>query len=83
MNNVFDNHKAVIEANRLLIPTVAIVDTASEPRFVTYPVPGNDDSPSAIQFYCRVFEKAITAGKQYANLQSSQNQALESEKQRT
>lgn len=66
LNNVFDNHRAVVESNRLLIPSVAIVDTASDPRYITYPVPGNDDSPCAIQFYCRAFKQAILAGKAYA-----------------
>ena len=66
MNNVFDSHRAVCDANRLLIPSVAVLDTASDPSFVTYPVPGNDDTPCAVEFYCRVFKKAIMAGKAHA-----------------
>ena len=67
LNNVFDDHRAVLDANRLLIPSVGIVDTPSDPRLVTYPVPGNDDTPCAIQLYCRLFKTAILAGKAYAS----------------
>ena len=67
LNNVFDSHAAVIDSNRLLIPSVAIVDTPSDPTYVTYPVPGNDDTPCAVEFYCRVFKTAILAGKAHAN----------------
>jgi small subunit ribosomal protein S2 len=66
MDSVFDHHRAVTDANRLLIPSVGIVDTTSDPRLITYPVPGNDDTPCAIEFYCRLFKKAIIAGKQHA-----------------
>ena len=45
------------------IPTVGIVDTSCDPRLITYPIPGNDDTPSAIQLYCNLFEKAILSGK--------------------
>lgn len=67
MDNVFRDHRAVVDANALLIPTVGIVDTASDPTFLTFPVPGNDDTPCAIEFYSRVFKRAVQAGKAYAD----------------
>jgi small subunit ribosomal protein S2 len=62
-NNVLDTHRAVKDAARLAIPTIGIVDTSCDPRLVTYPVPGNDDTPTSIEFYCKVFKNAVLAGK--------------------
>lgn len=64
LDSVFEEHLAVKECNKMLIPTVAIVDTNCDPRLVTYPIPGNDDTPSAIQLYCRLFREAILRGKE-------------------
>lgn len=62
-NNVLDTHRGVKDAARLAIPTVGIVDTSCDPTFLTFPVPGNDDTPSSIEFYCKVFKQAVLAGK--------------------
>ena len=62
-DNVFDQHPAVVEAAKMLIPTIGVVDSPADPRLISYPVPGNDDSPASIDFYCRVFKHAILAGK--------------------
>ena len=62
-NNVLETHRAVKDAARLAIPTIGVVDTSCDPTLVTYPVPGNDDTPSAIEFYCKVFKEAVIAGK--------------------
>lgn len=59
----FDQHPAVAEAAKMLIPTVGIVDSNCNPNLVTYPIPGNDDSPVAIQLYLRLFSQAIRKGK--------------------
>lgn len=66
-DNVFDQHPAVVEAAKMLIPTIGIVDSPSDPRLISYPVPGNDDSPASINFYCRVFKHAVLAGKTKAH----------------
>lgn len=41
---------------------VAVCDSNVDPRLVTYPIPGNDDSPSALRLYLRLFREAILAG---------------------
>lgn len=56
-------HEAVKEAAKMCIPTIAILDTNCDPNFVTYPVPGNDDSLSSVTLYCDLFKKAIMNGK--------------------
>ena len=62
-DSVFSMHTAINHCAKLLIPTVGIVDTNVDPRLITYPVPGNDDTPEAIQLYLDLFKKAILAGK--------------------
>lgn len=58
-----NEHPAVSEAAKLNIPTIAIVDSNCSPNLVTYPVPGNDDTPSSIELYCSLFQEAISRGK--------------------
>ncbi len=59
-------HVAVRDAAKMLIPTVAVVDSAADPRLVTYPVPGNGDSPVAVRLWCGLFAEAISHGKRRA-----------------
>ncbi|KAM7539243.1 hypothetical protein Aperf_G00000052073 [Anoplocephala perfoliata] len=60
------DHVAVRDAAKMLIPTVGIVDTNCDPRLVTYPVPGNDDSPVTIRYWCGMFAEAIAHAKRRA-----------------
>ena len=62
-DTIFEQHEAVIEAAKMNIPTVGIMDTSCDPRFITYPVPGNDDTPCAVKLYCNLFKQAILKGK--------------------
>lgn len=54
---------AIREANKLGIPTVALVDTNSDPTDITYPVPCNDDAIKAMQLVADYVKQAIEAGK--------------------
>ncbi|XP_014673169.1 PREDICTED: 28S ribosomal protein S2, mitochondrial-like [Priapulus caudatus] len=63
LNSVFESHIAVRDAAKMLIPTVGVVDTNCDPNLVTYPVPGNDDTPAAVRLYCRLFKEAVLRGK--------------------
>ncbi|MCH9665914.1 MAG: 30S ribosomal protein S2 [Gammaproteobacteria bacterium] len=53
---------AVREANILGIPVIGVVDSDSDPRNINYIIPGNDDSPRAIQLYCRLIADAAISG---------------------
>ncbi|XP_006902446.1 PREDICTED: 28S ribosomal protein S2, mitochondrial-like [Elephantulus edwardii] len=64
LNNVFESHVAVRDAAKMNIPTVGIVDTNCNPCLITYPVPANDDSPAAIQLFCRLFQTVIIRAKE-------------------
>ncbi|CAH1786101.1 unnamed protein product, partial [Owenia fusiformis] len=63
LNNVFEPHIAIRDSAKMLIPTIGIADTNCDPRLITYPVPGNDDTPCAINMYCKLFKEAILKGK--------------------
>lgn len=58
------NTRAVIEAAQLNIPTIGIVDSDCNPNLIMYPIPGNDDTPSAVQLYCDLFKKVILKAKE-------------------
>jgi len=55
-------HVAVAEANKLGIPVFAIVDTNTDPRKVTYPVPANDDASKSIELVLDYLTDAIAEG---------------------
>jgi small subunit ribosomal protein S2 len=64
-NDTFnEEHKGVVESAKMLIPTIGIVDTNSDPNMITYPVPGNDDSTIAVELYCQLFKQTILKAKE-------------------
>ncbi|XP_067833699.1 small ribosomal subunit protein uS2m-like [Heptranchias perlo] len=63
LNNVFEQHVAVRDSAKMNIPTVGIVDSNCNPSLITYPVPGNDDTPSAVGLYCKLFKMTILRAK--------------------
>lgn len=64
LSSVLEKHPGVIEAAKMTIPTIGICDSNSEPNYITYPVPGNDDSTSAIHYYMNMFKIAIDKGRE-------------------
>lgn len=66
LNDVLLPHLGITESAKMLIPTIGVVDSNCNPSLITYAVPGNDDSQSSIELYCRVFKQAILRGKQRA-----------------
>ncbi|XP_075295221.1 small ribosomal subunit protein uS2m [Opisthocomus hoazin] len=63
LNNVFEPHVAIRDAAKMNIPTVGVVDTNCNPCLITYPIPGNDDSPTAMELYCKLFRMTIIRAK--------------------
>ena len=55
-------HLAIEEAGRLNIPVVGILDSNSDPKGITHPVPGNDDAVRAIGMYCDLIADAVLDG---------------------
>lgn len=55
---------AVLEAHKLNIPVIAIVDTNCDPDVVDYPIPGNDDAIRAIELVVGLMANAFIEGRQ-------------------
>ncbi len=55
-------HVAVAEANKLGIPVFALVDTNTDPRKVTFPIPANDDASKSIELVLSYLTDAIAEG---------------------
>ena len=53
----------LVEAQKLGIPVIGIVDTNNNPDGVDYVVPGNDDSARAIRLYARGIADAVLEGR--------------------
>ncbi|MBK5105837.1 MAG: 30S ribosomal protein S2 [Burkholderiales bacterium] len=54
---------AVVEANKLGIPIIGVVDTNHSPEGISHVIPGNDDSSRAIRLYARGVADAILEGR--------------------
>ena len=70
---IIDTNKeaiAVLEANNLKIPVIAICDTNTNPSGVDYPIPGNDDALRAISLYCDLVASSVLKGLE-SNLEQS------------
>lgn len=62
---VIDTNKesiAVLEAKKLGIPVVAVVDSNCNPDNIDFPFPGNDDAARAISLYCNLVADAVLDG---------------------
>ncbi|GHV29146.1 30S ribosomal protein S2 [Synergistales bacterium] len=55
---------AVLEARKLGIPVIAIVDTNCDPEVIDYPIPGNDDAIRAIELIAGLMSSAFIEGRQ-------------------
>ena len=54
---------AILEAQKLGIPIIAVVDTNYDPKGIDYAIPGNDDAIRAVQLYARAAADAVLEGK--------------------
>jgi small subunit ribosomal protein S2 len=53
---------AVSEAQKLGIPVIGVVDTNSDPDFVSHPIPANDDAIRSIQLLTEAIADAVKEG---------------------
>ena len=63
---VVDTHKehnAILEAKKLGIPVIAIVDTNCDPDDADYIIPGNDDAIRAIKLITGAIADAVIEGR--------------------
>ncbi|NLD46016.1 MAG: 30S ribosomal protein S2 [Clostridiaceae bacterium] len=64
---------AILEARKLGIPVVAIVDTNCDPDEVDYVIPGNDDAIRAVKLIAAKVADAIIEGRQGEQLSVAQS----------
>ncbi|MDW7656087.1 MAG: 30S ribosomal protein S2 [Bacillota bacterium] len=72
-------HIAVLEARRLNIPIVGIVDTNCDPDEVDYIIPGNDDAIRAVKLIAGKMADAILEGRQGEQIDLTAEQPLKDE----
>ena len=70
---------AVLEAKKLGIPTVGIVDTNCNPEDLDYPIPGNDDAIRAVKLIADVMANAVIEGKQGESFETIEEQDVSEE----
>ena len=72
---------AILEAKKLGIPVVGLVDTNCNPEELDYPIPGNDDAIRAVKLIADVIANAVIEGKQGESFeaQAEEEQPIESE----
>jgi len=64
---ITDTHKdrsALLEARKLHIPVIAIVDSNSNPEEVDYPLPGNDDAIRSLRLFTSIIANAVIEGRE-------------------
>ena len=76
---------AILEARKLNIPVVGLVDTNCNPEDVDYAIPGNDDAIRAVKLITDVMASAIIEGRQGESLDTvaSEEQVEESTEEPT
>ncbi len=72
---------AILEAKKLGIPVVGLVDTNCNPEELDYPIPGNDDAIRAVKLIADVMANAVIEGKQGESFETEmqEEQVAESE----
>ena len=56
-------HIAVKEARKLGVPTIALIDTDSDPELIDLPIPGNDDAMRAVEIVLHELAESVIEGK--------------------
>ena len=72
---------AVLEANRLHIPVIGLIDTNSNPDLIAYPIPGNDDATKSIRAITTLIADAVIEGrKRFLSYLSQEGVVVKEEK---
>ncbi len=74
-------HNAVLEARKLNIPLVGLVDTNCNPNDVDYCIPGNDDAIRAVKLISDCMANAVIEGRQGESLEADVEEEMVEEKE--
>lgn len=83
ITDIIKEKTALLEAQHLDIPVVAIVDTNSNPYGIDYPIPGNDDSIKSLQLFITGIADAALRGLQHQNTSKIPTSQKKSDKNRS
>ena len=72
---------AILEAKKLGIPVVGLIDTNCNPEEVDYPIPGNDDAIRAVKLIADVMANAVIEGRQGESFEPEMQEELEVEQE--
>ena len=72
---------AVLEAKKLGIPIIGILDSNSDPDNIDFPIPGNDDARRAINLYCDLIKKTILDAKKNIKVEEKENDIVDNKKE--
>ncbi|KAJ9054555.1 hypothetical protein DSO57_1013042 [Entomophthora muscae] len=81
--NYADNRTAILEATKMNVPTIALIDSDQDPTGVTYPIPGNDDSVRGLELVFGLLSTAAQEGlqkRQYIDLLKARKETEASQK---
>ena len=74
---------AILEAKKLGIPVVGLVDTNCNPEELDYPIPGNDDAIRAVKLIADVMANAVIEGRQGESFEEVIEEQVEDEEEAT
>ena len=71
--------QATLEARKLDIPVIGLVDTNCNPEDVDYAIPGNDDAIRAVKLIADVMANAVIEGRQGESFENAEEQDISEE----
>ena len=77
--DVLKDKIAVLEAKKLNIPVVGIVDSNADPDLIDYVIPGNDDALRSINLYKKYFSETIEDAVNFEEKKSEEGSVKEEE----
>lgn len=58
------NETPAVEAKKIGIKSIAIINTSGDPDDVSLPIPGNESNPNSLRVLAAYIDKAISEAKQ-------------------
>ena len=68
---------AILEARKLNIPTIGLIDTNCNPEDVDYVIPGNDDAIRAVKLIADTMANAVIEGRQGEAIDTESEETVE------
>jgi len=79
--DVEKDHIAVMEARKMRVASVALVDTNCNPELIDYPIPGNDDAIRSVRLIANRIAEAVIEGQIKRKQNEEAEAALQAELQ--